>query len=302
MYIGILSRSIQLYSTRALFRAAQVRGHRVRVFDYLNCDIVLKDDNAQIMYGVEELPEVDAIIPRIGSSNTFYGVAVVRHMQKMGIFSAVDADAIIKSRDKLNSLQYLSNEGLGIPNTLFVNNFNDTKFIIDSVGGVPVIIKLLEGTHGIGVILAETYKTAEAIIEAFSKTKQKFLLQEFIAESKGSDIRAFVVDGEVVASMKRTAQPGEFRSNLHRGGDSISLPLSSKEEETAIKACKLLGLNVAGVDMLQSDRGPLILEVNPSPGLEGISKTTGVDVAGKIIEYIERNTTKHKQLALDEIE
>ena len=302
MYIGILSRSIQLYSTRALFRAAQVRGHRVRVFDYLNCDILIKDDSPKIIYGADEIPEMDAVIPRIGSSNTFHGVAVVRQLQQMGIFSAVDADAIVKSRDKLNSLQYLCNQGLGIPNTLFLNNYTDTKHIIESIGGVPVIIKLLEGTHGIGVILAETFKTAEAIIEAFSKTKQKFILQEFIAESKGSDVRAFIVDDHVVASMKRSAQPGEFRSNLHRGGNSISLPLSSQEEETAIKACKLLGLKVAGVDMLQSDRGPLILEVNPSPGLEGISKTTGVDVAGKIIEYLERNTTKQKQMALDEIE
>jgi len=263
---------------------------------------MIKDNRPVLTYGVEEIPEVDAVIPRIGSSSTFHGVAVVRQLQKMGTFSAVDADAIIKSRDKLNSLQYLSNEGLGIPNTLFFNNCTDARHNIESIGGVPVIIKLLEGTHGIGVILAETFKTAEAIIETFSKTKQKFVLQEFIGESKGSDIRAFVVDGQVVASMKRSAQPGEFRSNLHRGGKSISLPLSSKEVETAIRACEILGLKVAGVDMLQSDRGPLVLEVNPSPGLEGISKTTGVDVAGKIIEYIERNTSEQKKLAYDEIE
>lgn len=294
MYIGILSRSIQLYSTRALFRAAQVRGHRVRVFDYMNCDIMIKDGKPKIIYGIDELPEMDAVIPRIGSSVTFQGVSVVRHLQQMGIFSAVDADAILRSRDKLNSLQYLSNQGIGIPDTFFSDNINDTTYIIKSVGGIPIIIKLLEGTHGIGVILAESHRTAETIIEAFAKTKQKFIVQEFIGESEGSDIRAFVVDGEVVASMKRTAQEGEFRSNLHRGANAIPVELSPEEERTAIKSCEVLGLKIAGVDMLQSKRGPLLLEVNPSPGLEGISKTTGIDVAGKIIEYLERNVKGKK--------
>ncbi len=283
-----------MYSTRALFRAAQVRGHRVRVFDYMNCDIMIKDGKPKIIYGIDELPEMDAVIPRIGSSVTFQGVSVVRHLQQMGIFSAVDADAILRSRDKLNSLQYLSNQGIGIPDTFFSDNINDTTYIIKSVGGIPIIIKLLEGTHGIGVILAESHRTAETIIEAFAKTKQKFIVQEFIGESEGSDIRAFVVDGEVVASMKRTAQEGEFRSNLHRGANAIPVELSPEEERTAIKSCEVLGLKIAGVDMLQSKRGPLLLEVNPSPGLEGISKTTGIDVAGKIIEYLERNVKGKK--------
>lgn len=292
MYIGILSRSIQLYSTRALFKAAQIRGHRVRVFDYMNCDIMVHDGKPKLIYGIDEIPEMDAVIPRIGSSVTFHGVSVVRQLQRMGIFSAVDADAIVRSRDKLNSLQYLSNEGIGIPNTFFTNNISDTKYIIEAAGGIPIIIKLLEGTHGIGVILAESHRTAETIIEAFAKTKQKFIVQEFIGESQGSDIRAFVVDGEVVASMKRTAQEGEFRSNLHRGANAIPVELSPEEERTAIRSCEILGLKIAGVDMLQSDRGPLLLEVNPSPGLEGISKTTGIDVAGKIIEYLERNVKR----------
>jgi len=264
MFIGLLSRSIQLYSTRALFRAAQARGHRVRVFDYMACDILLEDNNPKLVYSSEEVPEFDACIPRIGSSYTFHGVGVVRQFERMGITSAVSSEAILKSRDKLMCSQYLISEGIGVPKTYYSDSIIDPKAVIDIMGGAPLIIKLLEGTHGVGVVLADNHKTAETIIETFAKTEQKFVVQEFIKEAKGSDIRAFVVDGEV------------------------AITLSAAEEATAIKACDILGLKIGGVDMLQSDKGPLVLEVNASPGLEGITNYTKIDVAGKIIDYLER--------------
>ena len=288
MFIGLLSRSIQLYSTRALFRAAQARGHRVRVFDYMACDILLEDNNPKLVYSSEEVPEFDACIPRIGSSYTFHGVSVVRQFERMGITSAVSSEAILKSRDKLMCSQYLISEGIGVPKTYYSDRIIDPKAVIDIMGGAPLIIKLLEGTHGVGVVLADNHKTAETIIETFAKTEQKFVVQEFIKEAKGSDIRAFVVDGEVVASMRRSAMDGDFRSNLHRGGNAEAITLSAAEEATAIKACDILGLKIGGVDMLQSDKGPLVLEVNASPGLEGITNYTKIDVAGKIIDYLER--------------
>lgn len=289
MHIAILSRGPQLYSTQSLFRAAQRHGHRVRVMDHTKFDIVIENGMPKLLYLGEDIPHIDAIIPRIGSSVSYYGCSVVRQFQQMNIFSTVSADAIQRSRDKLHCLQILSNSGLGIPKTIFSKDMQDAHYIIDNMGAPPLIIKLLEGTHGAGVILAQSYTAAVSIIEALASTNQRFLVQEFIAESKGADIRALVVDGEVVASMKRKARPGDFRSNLHRGGSSIHIKLTGAEEETALKATKLLGLKVAGVDMLESDRGPLILEVNPSPGLEGIERTTGVDIAGKIIEYVNRN-------------
>ncbi len=288
MYIGILSRSLQLFSTRALFRAAQVRGHRVRVFDYMACDILVEDNKPNLIYGAEAIPEFDAFIPRIGSSFTFHGVSVVRQLERMGVTAAVSSESITRSRDKLMCSQFLVNEGIGVPKTYYSNSADDPKFILDLMGGTPVVIKLLEGTHGVGVVLAENYKTAETIIETFGKTKQKFVVQEFIKEAGGADIRAFVVDGEIIASMRRSAMEGEFRSNLHRGGDAAVYEMSPEEKETALKACDILGLKIAGVDMLQSDRGPLILEVNASPGLEGITTSTRIDVAGKIIDYVER--------------
>ncbi len=300
MFIGILSRSLQLFSTRALFRAAQSRGHRVRVFDYVTCDILVQDNKPVVIYGADHIPEFDAFIPRIGSSFTFQGVSVVRQLERMGRTSAVSSESILRSRDKLMCSQYLSNEGIGIPNTYYSNEVYDAKYIMDIMGGAPVIIKLLEGTHGVGVMLVDNYKTAETIIETFSKTKQKFVVQEFIKEANGADIRAFVVDGEVVASMRRSAMKGEFRSNLHRGGNAEPIQLSAEEEATALKACKILGLKVAGVDMLQSSRGPLILEVNASPGLEGITTTTKIDVAGRIIDYLEKahadNQSHHQRV------
>jgi len=298
MFIGILSRSIQLFSTRALFRAAQARGHRVRVFDYMSCDILLEDNSPKLVYGNEAIPELDACIPRIGSPYTFHGVSVVRQFERMGITTAVSSEAILRSRDKLMCSQYLVNEGIGVPKTYYSNDIIDPKAVIEMMGGTPLIIKLLEGTHGVGVVLAENYKTAETIIETFSKTEQKFIVQEFIKEAKGADIRAFVVDGEVVAAMRRSATDGDFRSNLHRGGNAEAITLSTEEEATAIKACDILGLKIGGVDMLQSDKGSLILEVNASPGLEGITNTTKIDVAGKIVDYLERvqsEKSKNKQ-------
>ena len=288
MYIGILSRSIQLFSTRALFRAAQSRGHRVRVFDYMACDILVENNKPSLIYGVESIPEFDAFIPRIGSSFTFHGVSVVRQLERMGITAAVTSDSITRSRDKLMCSQVLVNEGIGVPNTYYSNGADDPEFILDRMGGAPLIIKLLEGTHGVGVVLADNNKTAETIIETFAKTGQKFVVQEFIKEAGGADIRAFVVDGEIIASMRRSAMEGEFRSNLHRGGNAAIYHMSAEEKETALKACEILGLKIAGVDMLQSERGPLILEVNASPGLEGITTSTRIDVAGKIIDYVEK--------------
>jgi ribosomal protein S6--L-glutamate ligase len=292
MFIGLLSRSIQLYSTRALFRAAQARGHRVRVFDYMACDILLEDNKPKLVYGTEEIPAFDACIPRIGSPYTFHGVSVVRQFERMGITTAVSSEAILRSRDKLMCSQYLANEGIGIPKTYFSDSIINPEAVIDMMGGTPLIIKLLEGTHGVGVVLAENRKTAETIIETFSKTEQKFVVQEFIKEAKGADIRAFVVDGEVVAAMRRSAMNGDFRSNLHRGGHAEAISLTAEEEATAIKACNILGLKIGGVDMLQSNRGPLILEVNASPGLEGITNYTKIDVAGKIIDYLEKVHSK----------
>jgi len=292
MNIAILSRGPQLYSTQSLYRAALVRGHKVKVYDHLLCDIVLEKGKPSIYYLGEELPPVDAVIPRIGSSVTFYGSSVVRQFEMMNVFTTLSSEALLRSRDKLRCMQLISNSQLGIPYTIFANDTSDSRYLIDSVGGVPLIIKLIEGTHGAGVVLAKDDNTAEAVIEAFSKTRKRFLVQEYIKESRGEDIRAIVVDGEVVASMKRKAAPGDFRSNLHRGGSSIHIKLDSKEEETALKATEILGLKVAGVDMLQSERGPLLLEVNASPGLEGIEGTTHVDIAGKILEYIERSMSK----------
>ncbi len=289
MYITILSRGPQLYSTQSLFRAAQRHGHRVRVMNHTQFDIVIENGMPKLLYLGDELPQIDAVIPRIGSSVSYYGTSVVRQFEQLKIFSTVSSSAIRRSRDKLECLQLLSNCGLGIPKTVFSYDMTDSNYIIDAIGGPPMIIKLLSGTHGAGVVLAESYNAAQSVIDAFAATRQRFLVQEFIAEAKGSDLRALVVDGEVVAAMKRKARPGDFRSNLHRGGSSIHVKLTSAEEETAIKAAELLGLKVAGVDMLESDRGPLVLEVNPSPGLEGIEKTTQVDIAGKIIEYIERS-------------
>ncbi|RDC64061.1 30S ribosomal protein S6--L-glutamate ligase [Adhaeribacter pallidiroseus] len=285
MKIAILSRNAKLYSTKRLVEAGQQRGHEVVVLDHLKCDLVIEAGQPAIIYRGVKLTDVDAIIPRIGASVTFYGTAVVRQFEMMKVKSAVNSQAIVRSRDKLRCMQILSREGLGMPKTAFTNYSKDVTQLIAQVGGAPLVIKLLEGTQGLGVVLAETDKAAESVIEAFHNLKARIIVQEFISESKGADIRAFVVNGEVVGAMKRQGKEGEFRSNLHRGGTGQLIKLSRAEKAAALQAAKVLDLAIAGVDMLQSERGPLILEVNSSPGLEGIEKTTKTDIASKIIEY-----------------
>lgn len=294
MRIAILSRNPELYSTKRLVAAAELRGHEALVIDHLMCDIFIEKNVPAIYYKGLKLENIDAVIPRIGASVTFYGTAVVRQFEMMNIFSAVSSQAIVRSRDKLRSLQILSREGLDMPKTAFTNYSREEKYLVEKVGGAPMVIKLLEGTQGLGVVLAETKKAAQSAIEAFHGLKARIIVQEFVKEAKGADIRAFVVDGEVVGAMKRQGREGEFRSNLHRGGSATVIKLSRAEKTAALKAAKALGLAIAGVDMLQSSRGPLILEVNSSPGLEGIEKATQVDIAGKIIEYIERNHSGRK--------
>ncbi len=287
MRIGILSRKASLYSTRRLKEAAKARGHDVRIIDYLRAYMNITSHKPTVMYGGESL-HFDAIIPRIGASYTFYGTAVVRQFEMAGVYSANESQSISRSRDKLRCMQLLARAGVGLPVTSFAHSPKDIDRLIDTAGGAPLIIKLLEGTQGIGVVLAETRKAAESVIAAFRQLDAYILAQEFIAEAGGADIRAFVVDGRVVASMRRQAKAGEFRSNLHRGGTAEAVKLTPEERVTATRAAKVLGLKVAGVDLLRSNHGPLVLEVNSSPGLEGIEKYTGVDVAGAIIEYLER--------------
>jgi ribosomal protein S6--L-glutamate ligase len=289
MKIAILSRNKNLYSTKRLVEAAEHRGHEVLLLDHMKCVLVIEKGRPHIYYGGREVSAVNAVIPRIGPSATFYGSAVVRQFEMMIIFTAVESQALVRSRDKLRSLQILARAGLGMPKTAFANQPKDIDNVIETIGGAPCVIKLLEGTQGIGVILAENQKAAKSVIEAFLKLKASLLVQEFIKEARGADIRVFIVDGQIVGAMKRQAKEGEFRSNLHRGGTAEVIQLSPEERATAIKAAKKLGLGIAGVDLLQSDRGPLVMEVNSSPGLEGIEGATGLDLAGKIIEYVERN-------------
>lgn len=289
MNILILSRNPDLYSTRRLREAAELRGHSVRIIDHVKCDIVSEIKNPQVYYNGEPIKNVDAVIPRIGASVTFYGAAVVRQFEMMGVFSTTENQALTRSRDKLRSLQVLSRAGVGIPKTIFTNYSRDVESVVHAVGGAPCIIKLLEGTQGLGVVLAESRKAAVAVIESFNSLKARVIVQEFIADASGVDIRALVVHGKVVGAMRRIAAEGEFRSNLHRGGTAEVITLSKEEEETAIAAAEALGLNVAGVDMLPSSRGPLVIEVNSSPGLEGIEGATGSDIAGEIINYIEES-------------
>jgi ribosomal protein S6--L-glutamate ligase len=261
----------------------------MRVLDHLKCNLVIEKKNPKIIYNGEEITGVHAVIPRIGASVTFYGTAVVRQFEMMGVFTAVESQALVRSRDKLRSLQILSRAGLGLPKTVFSNYSRDVERTIKEVGGTPVVIKLLEGTQGLGVVLAENKKAAISVVEAFNGLKARVIVQEFIKEAKGADIRAFVVDGHVVGAMKRQAKEGEFRSNLHRGGTAEVIELTHEEEIAAIKAANALKLGVAGVDILQSERGPLIIEVNSSPGLEGIEAATGKDIAAQMIKYIEKN-------------
>lgn len=289
MNIVILSRNPNLYSTKRLVEAAIKRKHTVEVIDPLKCEIIIEKKNPAISYKGRVLTGIDAIIPRIGASVTFYGTAVVRQFEMMKVFSTVESQALVRSRDKLRSLQVLSRAGLGMPKTVFSNYTKNVAEVIQYVGGAPLVIKLLEGTQGLGVVLAETNNAAESVLEAFNGLQARVIVQEFIKESKGADLRAFVVDGNVVGAMKRQGKEGEFRSNLHRGGSADIIELSDEEENAALKAAKSVGLGICGVDMLQSARGPLILEVNSSPGLEGIEKATKKDIAKTIIRFVERN-------------
>lgn len=294
MKVAILSRNPKLYSTRRLVEAGIERGHDVRVINTLKCYMDITSSRPTVRYDGEKLPRFDAVIPRIGASVTFYGSAIVRQFEMMGTFCVNESVAITRSRDKLRSLQLLSRKGVGLPRTGFANKPDDIKDLIKNVGGAPVVIKLLEGTQGIGVVLGETQKSAECIIEAFMGIKVNILVQEFIEEAGGADIRCFVVGNKVVAAMKRQGVDGEFRSNLHRGGTAKIIKLSKDERETAIKAAKVMGLGVCGVDILQAKTGPVVMEVNSSPGLEGIETATKRNVAGMIYEYIEKNAKEHK--------
>jgi len=291
MNIVILSRNSHLYSTRRLIDEGEKRGHIVEVIDPLKCDIIIEKEKPTIYYKDRYLDYVDAIIPRIGTSVTFYGCAVVRQFEMMNVFTTVTSDAIVRSRDKLRSLQRLSKAGVGMPKTVFTNYSRDVEEVIEHVGGTPVIIKLLEGTQGLGVVLAETKNAAESVLEAFNGLQARVIVQEFIKEAKGADLRALVVDGHVVGAMKRQGKEGEFRSNLHRGGTAEVVKLDDAELRLAMQASRALKLPVCGVDMLQSERGPLLLEVNSTPGLEGIEGATGKNIAKAIITYIERNRT-----------
>lgn len=294
MKIGILSRNPRLYSTQSLVKAITDRGHDVMVIDPLRCYMNITSKKNSVHYKDQVLDDFDAIIPRIGASITFYGLAVVRQFEMMGVYCVNESVAIARSRDKLRASQILARKGVGLPVTGFSHATKMTEELVNMVGGAPLVIKLLEGTQGKGVILAETQTAAESVIEAFRELDEYLLVQEYISEAEGCDIRCFVVGEKVVASMMRRAKEGEFRSNLHRGGKAEDVQLSKKEKDTAILAAKVLGLNVAGVDIVRSNRGPLVLEVNSSPGLEGIEKATQKDVAGMIIKYIEENAAPGK--------
>ncbi|MDJ0899096.1 MAG: 30S ribosomal protein S6--L-glutamate ligase [Xenococcus sp. MO_188.B8] len=294
MKIAILSQDPALYSTRRLREAGEAQGHDMRVINYLRCYMNITSHRPSVVCNGKPLEDFDAIIPRIGASRTFYGTAVVRQFEVMGVFPTNESQAISRSRDKLRCLQILAREGVGLPVTGFAHATQDIDGLIETVGGAPLVIKLLEGTQGIGVVLAETYQAAKSVIEAFRGLDANILVQEYIKEAQGSDLRCFVVGGKVIAAMKRQGAEGEFRSNLHRGGKATKIKLTPEERSTAIRAAKAMGLRVAGVDLLRSNHGPVVMEVNSSPGLEGIEKVTEIDVAGKIIEYIAKNATSGK--------
>ncbi len=294
MKIAILSRRRSIYSTRRLMEAGEERGHEMHVIDHQRCYMDITSHKPSVHYKGQTLKGFDAVIPRIGASVTFYGTAVLRQFEMMGVFPLNESVAISRSRDKLRSLQLLSRRGIGLPVTGFANSPDDTEDLLKLTGGAPVVIKLLEGTQGVGVVLAETRKAATSVIEAFRGLNANFLVQEFISEAGGSDIRCLVVGGKVVASMKRQGKEGEFRSNLHRGGSASLVRITPEERSTAVRSAKIMGLNVAGVDILRSNHGPVVMEVNSSPGLEGIEAATGKDVAGLIIGFIENNAKPGK--------
>jgi ribosomal protein S6--L-glutamate ligase len=292
--IGILSRNSKLYSTRRLVEAGQQRGHEVRVVDTLRCYMNITSHRPEVHYKGEVLNGFDAVVPRIGASVTFYGTAVLRQFEMMGTFPLNESVSISRSRDKLRSMQMLAREGIGLPVTGFAHSPDDTGDLIQLVNGAPLIVKLLEGTQGMGVVLAETRRAAESVSEAFRKLKAPFLLQEFIKEAGGSDIRCFVIGEKVIASMMRKGREGEFRSNLHRGGTAKAVKITPEERSTAVRAAKTMGLNTAGVDILRSNHGPVVMEVNSSPGLEGIETASSKDVAGEIYRFIEKNAKPGK--------
>jgi len=290
--IAILSRGPRLYSTRRLVEAARGRGHEARVIDTLRCYMNMATAMPAVRYRGELLDDFDAVIPRIGASITFYGTAVVRQFEMMGVYAVNESVAISRSRDKLRSMQLLARRDIGLPVTGFAHTTDDIPDLINMVGGAPLVVKLLEGTQGVGVVLCETRKAAESVIEAFFGIDVNIMVQEYIAEAGGADVRCFVIGDRVVAAMRRQAQPGEFRSNLHRGGSAETARISPAERRTAVAAARAMGLNVAGVDIIRSNHGPLVLEVNSSPGLEGIEDASGIDVASLIVEFIERNARR----------
>ncbi len=296
MKIAILSRKKSYYSTRRLVEAAEQAGHEIQVIDTLRVYMDIASHRPGIHYNGQALTGFDAVIPRIGASITFYGTAVLRQFEMMGVYPLNESVAISRSRDKLRSLQLLSRKGIGLPVTGYANSPDDIQDLLKMVGGAPVVIKLLEGTQGIGVVLAETQKAAESVIEAFMGLDANILVQEYIKEAGGADIRCFVIGERVVAAMKRQAQEGEFRSNLHRGGSASLIKITPEERSTAVRAAKVMGLNVAGVDLLRSNHGPVVMEVNSSPGLEGIEDASGADIAAKIISFIERNARPNRTL------
>ncbi len=289
MNIVVLSRNPGLYSTKRLIEAAEKRKHQAQIISHTHCYVVIEKGAPTIFHNNQSLTDIDAVIPRIGASVTYYGSAIIRQFEAQKIYTSLTAQALVRSRDKLRTLQLLSMENIALPKTVFARHPDDIDHVIKQVGGAPLIIKLIEGTQGLGVVLAETRKAAKSVIEAFYGMNANFLVQEFVKEAKGSDIRAFVIGDKVVGAMVRQGKEDEFRSNLHRGGTSKVIKLSSEEEEVAIKATKALGLKIAGVDMLPSDRGMLVIEVNSSPGLEGIEAATKKDIAGEIIRFIEKD-------------
>ncbi|MBD8881140.1 MULTISPECIES: 30S ribosomal protein S6--L-glutamate ligase [Rhodanobacter] len=287
MKIAILSRNARLYSTQRLVDAARTRGHVVRVLDPLRCYVRIAPGDVAIRYKGKPVRDLDATIPRIGTQSTFYGTAVLRQLEMMGVYTPNSSDAVLRARDKLRCLQILAAQGIAMPVTVFGDNPDDTGDLLAMLGEPPHVIKLNEGTQGTGVVLAEKRSASQSVIEAFRGLYANFLVQEFIAEAKGRDLRCFVVGGKVVAAMQREASAGDFRANLHRGGSAKPVRLSAAEQRISVLAADALGLGVAGVDLLRSERGPLVLEVNASPGLEGIEAATGVDVAGAIIGLLE---------------
>ena len=294
MKIAMLARNAKLYSHQRLKEAAEERGHELHIIDTLRCYMNIASRRPEVYYNGEKLKGYDAVIPRIGASVTFYGTAVLRQFEMMGVYPLNESVAIGRSRDKLRSMQLMARDGIGLPVTTFAHDAKQTEEVLKLAGDAPLVIKLLEGTQGLGVVLADTNRSAKSVFEAFRATNTNILIQEFIKEAGGTDIRAIVVGGKVIAAMKRTGAEGEFRSNLHRGGSAQAIRISPEERQTAIRAAKTMGLNVCGVDMLRANHGAVVMEVNSSPGLEGVEKATGIDVAGKIIQFIEKSAKPGK--------